>query len=142
MSATPAQGTALLTDYVTATGVFFRTEAPPQPMELVRIEFDSLPRSAPPVTLQGMIIRDAPPSRKHAAPGVEIAFFANGGAASGAWDRFIAYLCEVHPESRHRPVLLVPPGTSDRIRPAQTRRAPTAPLPIDAEGAERSAALP
>jgi hypothetical protein len=127
------QSPPLLTDYVTATAAFVRTDAPAHAMELRAIEF-VLPPDGTTVVLHGMVTRRVPPRTLYAAPGVEVAFFAKGGAASAAWDRFINHICEVHPESRSEPVLLAQ-GATDQVRRAHRRLVPRSRFRIDGEGA-------
>lgn len=129
-----SQSTALLTDYVTRTGVFVRTDLPPQRMQLLRIEF-ILPPDSTEVVLHGMVTQQVAPSEKHAAPGVEIAFFAKEGDESGRWDRFIAHLSEKYPESLRQPVMLAR-GATDQVRRAHPRRVPASVLHVGAAGAE------
>ena len=74
-----SETTALLTDHVSARGVFVRTDSPPPVMELLRIEF-VLPPSSTTVVMHGMVTEIVLPQSKHSAPGVEIAFFAKGGS--------------------------------------------------------------
>jgi hypothetical protein len=131
-----SEGPPLLTDYVTATGAFVRTDAPAQAMELRTIEFVLPPDGARDgsVVLHGMVTRRVPPRTLDIAPGVEIAFFAKGGDASAAWDRFIAYLGEVHPESRREPIVLAR-GATDQVRRAHRRLVPRSRFRIEGEGA-------
>ena len=127
-----SQTTAFLTDYVTSTGVFVRTDAPPQVMELLRIEF-ILPPTGARVILHGMVTQIVLPSTPNAAPGVEIAFFAKGGEAGRLWDEFVAYVRESHPESLTRPVMLASNAT-DQVRRAHPRVVPQSPIKVAAEG--------
>ncbi len=69
------------------------------------------------------------PSTKHAAPGVEIAFFAKGGEAGMLWDQFITYLNERHPDSLVQPVMLAREAT-DQVRRAHPRLVPASPIRI------------
>jgi hypothetical protein len=140
------QSPPLLTDYVTATAAFVRTDAPAQAMELRAIEFvlparvaseGVLPREpadGTTVVLHGMVTRRVPPRTLHAPPGVEVAFFAKGGDASATWDRFINHLCEVHPESRTEPVVLAH-GATDQVRRAHRRLVPRSRFRIEGDGA-------
>jgi hypothetical protein len=106
------ESTALVTDYVTATGAFVRTDAPPQLMELLRIEFRNLPPHGSTIVLHGMVTRQVPPGTTNAAPGVEVVFFSTGAEASRSWEVFIAHLCAVHPASRSAPVDILPAPVS------------------------------
>ncbi len=131
-----SQTTAFLTDYVTSTGVFVRTDAPPQVMELLRIEFTLAPEATR-IVLHGMVTQIVLPSTAHAAPGVEIAFFAKGGEAGRLWDEFVSHLREHHPESLTRPVMLAQNAT-DQVRRAHPRVVPHSPIRIRAKRKEAS----
>jgi Tfp pilus assembly protein PilZ len=79
-----------------------------------------------------MVTQQVPPSAKHAAPGVEIAFFAKGGDAGARWDRFVDYVSENHPESLRRPVMLAEDAT-DQVRRAHPRLVPQPAVQIGGE---------
>jgi Tfp pilus assembly protein PilZ len=129
-----SQSVAFLTDHVTSNGVFVRTDSPPPVMELLRIEL-VLPSASRKIVLHGMVTEVIPATTKHAAPGVEIAFFAKGGEAGQLWDEFIAFVRESHPESLVRPITLAE-GATDQIRRAHPRFHSMFPIELDSVGAE------
>jgi hypothetical protein len=99
------QTSILLTESVSLSGVFVRTDAPPPPMALLRLEL-RLPPDDERLVVHGMVANTVIPKNEHAAPGVEIVFYANDGAASARWERFTQYLIKSHPQSAETPVLL------------------------------------
>jgi hypothetical protein len=99
------QTSILLTESVSLSSVFVRTDAPPPPMALLRLEL-RLPPDDERLVVHGMVANTVIPTSEHAAPGVEIVFYANSGAAGARWQRFTQYLAKTHPQSIERPVLL------------------------------------
>jgi hypothetical protein len=99
------QKSILLTESVGLGSIFVRTDAPPPPMTLVRLQL-VLPPDDARVVLHAMVANTVMPAGAHAVPGVELAFFAKGGEANKRWDRFIQYLRRTHPEAANRPVVL------------------------------------
>jgi Tfp pilus assembly protein PilZ len=135
-----SQNTPFLTDYVTANGVFVRTDAPPQVMELLRIEFTLAPNGER-IVLHGMVTQIVLPNAAHAAPGVEIAFFAKGGESGALWDEFLNYLLEAHPECLTQPVMLAQNAT-DQVRRAHPRVVPQALIQVQAKHDDVEETLP
>lgn len=125
-----SQATPFLTDYVSSEGVFVRTDAPPQVMDLLRIEF-RLPPAQSKVVLHGMVTRIVFPNVSDHPPGVEIAFFAKGGEAGRAWDDFFAYIRQQYPVSLSQPIMLAPDAT-DQVRRAHPRMIPQALIRVQA----------
>jgi Tfp pilus assembly protein PilZ len=123
-----SQSTALLTDHVSARGVFIRTDSPPPVMELLRIEF-VLPPASTTVVMHGMVTELVLPQSKHSAPGVEIAFFAKGGEPGRIWDQFVRHVRDRYPESVSRPVTLAQQAT-DQVRRAHPRVVPATPIEV------------
>jgi PilZ domain len=99
------QSSVLLTDSVSARSVFVRTDAPPPPMTLLRVQF-LLPPDDARLVIPAMVANTVLPTSAHAVPGVEIAFFGESGQANQRWGKFIAHLRKTHPESVDRPVML------------------------------------
>jgi PilZ domain len=116
-----SQKMALLTDHVSARGVFVRTDSPPRMRELVRMEF-VLPPSGKAVVMHGAVTKVVLLADNDGAPGVEIAFFAKAGDAGGLWDQFIEYVRVEHPAAREIPIVLTERAT-DQTRRAHPRRA-------------------
>ncbi len=99
------QSAVLLTESVSASGVFVRTDAPPAPMTLLRVQF-LLPPDNARLLIHGMVANTVRPPAAHAVGGVEVVFFAKSADGNARWDRFIRFLEETHPESIDRPVML------------------------------------
>jgi hypothetical protein len=99
------QSAVLLTESVTANGVFVRTDAPPPPMTLLRVQF-LLPPDSARLVIHGMVANTVRPQSPHSVAGVEVVFFAKSADGNARWDRFIKFLRETHPEAIDRPVML------------------------------------
>ena len=99
------QTTVLLTDSVSEQGIFLRTDAPPPPMTLLRLEIRLAPDDTK-LVVHGMVAHTVQPQRAHGVPGVEVAFFAMSGEALHAWAQFIKHLRAAHPDASYRPVAL------------------------------------
>ncbi len=126
-----SQSTALLTDHVSAHGVFVRTDSPPCVGELLRIEF-LLPHTKTRVLMHGVAARIVEAEAGHSVPGVQIMFFAKEGTSSLLWDRFIQHVQETYPESVTCPIVLAE-GVVDQVRRAHPRVTPS--VSIDVGGA-------
>jgi hypothetical protein len=99
------QSTVLLTESVSESGVFVRTDARPPAMTLLRVQF-LLPPDNARLVIHGMVANIVRPQSPHAVSGVEIVFFAKSDDGQARWDRFIKYLRETHPQALERPVML------------------------------------
>ena len=113
------QASLLLTESVSLSSVFIRTDAPPEPMSLVRLEL-RLPPDEVALVVHGMVTNTVA-SNAHVVPGVEIVFYAKSRDAGARWERFIQYLERTHPQSKERPVLLAR-DAADPIRALRVRR--------------------
>ena len=131
-----SETTALLTDHVSARGVFVRTDSPPPVMELLRIEF-VLPPSSTTVVMHGMVTEIVLPQSKHSAPGVENRFLREGGEPGRLWDHFLRHVRERYPESASRPVTLAQEAT-DQVRRAHPRVVPATPIEVGSAHGSKS----
>lgn len=110
-----------LTDDVSFRGVFLRMDAPPAKMQLIRMKF-VLPPDGMELVLQGMGVHLVEPGdKKGRPPGLGVEFFGLDGAPRIAWEKFIRYIQQTHPESAETPAICAPAGAVDMVNRLYSR---------------------